>query len=225
MRTTAIIIGLLVLALAVPCWAGSSKQLITDPSAPAIGGTYKAALHIKAHGSSCKSLPTFADTLAINRTWSIIGGDGIDVFYVLYDFDSLTVFEFGLSWPADWLTGEFTACAGPIVVGGIVNPGDGASLAFPSCQISAGLTGANRPAFWTHCWVWLIPASNGEIEIKDMPMSGDLLYVHCGNANHGEYKVNPMTVYHAGVNVDPYEGPPKYAVEPTTWGAIKAIFE
>lgn len=225
MRMTAIIIGLVIVAFALPCWGGSTRQLVSDPNAPAITGTYKAALHVKAHGSSCKSLPTFTDTLSINRTWSILGGDGIDVFYVLYDWDSLTVFEFGLIWPTDWGTASFTPCPGPIVVGGILNSGDGASLAFPSCQISAGHAGATRPAFWTHCYVWLIPSTNGEIEISDMPMTGDLLYVHCKNANHPEYRVNPMTVYHAGVNVDPYEGPPKYATEPTTWGAIKAIFK
>lgn len=204
----ALSMALMIVALALPCWAGPSKGLVSDPNAPAIGNTYKIALHAAVHGTSCKSLPTFADTLAINRTWSTLGGDGVDVFTVLYDYDSLTVFEFGLDWPTEWGTAAFTPCGGPIVVGSIVNPGDGVALSFPSCQISAGHAGANRPAIWTHCWTWLIPTSDGEIEIVPMPMDGGLFYVHCADGNHGEYLVYPMTIYNAGVNVDPYEGPP-----------------
>lgn len=224
MRITAIIIGLLIVALVVPCWAGQSKRLVTDPKSPAVYDTYKSALHVKAHGSSCKSMPTFADTNAINRTWSIIGGDGIDVFYVLYDYDSLLVFEFGLNWPADWGTGEFQKCSGPIQVGAIQYPGDGVSLAFPDCQISQW-AGGTRPNIWTYCWVWLIPQSAGEIEILPSPASGDLCIIDCREPSALREKHNPMTVYHAGVNIDPYEGPPKYATEPSTWGAIKAIFK
>jgi hypothetical protein len=137
----------------------------------------------------------------------------------------LLVFEFGLVWPADWSSGVFTACPATIVLGGIINPGDGASFSFSDCQISQGYAGANRPAFWTHCWLWLTPQSDGEIEIWPRQESGDLCIVDCHESPVPREKHNPMTIYNAGVNVDPYEGLPPHATEPTTWGAIKAIFK
>jgi len=222
MKAIAITMCVMMLAVALPCWAGGSKGYYGDAGTPTVNANVKMALHVQAHGASCKAMPSFPDTNAIVRTWNQYSD--IDVFLLVFDYDSVLVVEYGLKWPGDWGLASSKFCGDPIVVGTIANSGDGTAMAWTVCQVSGG----NRPAIWPVAWSWLAPISDGEIEIKDFQpngpdSTGNNDVVDCRSP--GLAQEWPVRVYNAGVNVDPYEGPPRYATVPSTWGAVKALFK
>ena len=90
-------------------------------------------------------------------------------------------------------------------------------MTWSSCQ-----TLGPRPSVWPVAWHWLLPTSDGHIEMISNPATDALVASACAFQ-----ECEPESVFYAGVNVDPYEGPPggSVAVEPTTWGAIKAMFQ
>jgi hypothetical protein len=187
------------------------------PTPPPVNPMCKIALHLVPGGSLGCSQPPAVDELDdVNRVWSTSRfGSSLQVFLVVFDYDSLSVLEFGLDWPADWGSASFHACSSPLQVGSIANPGDGVALAYTTCQVSAARGGA-RPRFWPTCWVWLTPRSNGEIGIIRNRQSDYLAVTDCRPIEHRSRQA-PVVIYNAGVNVDPYEGPPYH------WTAMDEI--
>ncbi|MFZ1945947.1 MAG: hypothetical protein WAW06_00180, partial [bacterium] len=187
------------------------------PVPPPVNPMCKIALHLVPGGIfGCSQPPVFDELDDVNRIWSASPiGSFLQVFLVVFDYDSLSVLEFGLDWPADWGSASFHACSSPIQVGSIASPGDGVVLAYTPCQVSAARGGA-RPRFWPTCWVWLMPRSNGEIGIIRSPQSDYLGVTDCRPIEHRS-RQTPVVIYNAGVNVDPYEGPPYH------WTAMDEI--
>jgi hypothetical protein len=225
MKAIAIAVAVVILA-SVTCLAGGPVVKSLAPQSPMIASTVKMGLHLVTHGiTTCKGLPALTSANDLVRTWSLTGtGADVDVFFVLFNYDSMLVYEYGLDWPADWGTGSFTACPGAIVVGGITEPGDGVAFSYADCQI-AQRVGGTKANFFISSWTWLLPASNGQINIVPNPATDDLEMVNCVEPAYLRSKLNPDTVYCAAVNVAPYTGPVLIGTEPTSWGAIKAMFK
>ena len=74
-----------------------------------------------------------------------------------------------------------------------------------------------RPQYWPVAWTWLAPTSDGEIGIGSHYLST----VDCDFQ-----EAEPESIFNAGLNTDPYEGPPAggVATVASTWGAVKAMF-
>ena len=174
------------------------------------------ALHVRAHDSSCKSIPAFLECTDILTTYE--GCGDIDVIPVFFDLAEITVAEFGLQWPAEWGTCSFTRCGGDLALGGITNPGDGIAIAWSQCRQGGSLT----PGFG-----WLQPSGPGMISACPNPATGDIGVVNCA-PSPGPYYDRPVRIYRAGVcgtAGDRIECGGPQAVKPTTWGAIKAMFK
>jgi hypothetical protein len=213
MKATAIALlaCLLVIALAVPCFAGQSRSYKTFAGGP------KMALHIQSHNAKqgCSNLPaisTFGDIARMET-----GTGDFDVFMVVFDFGGVsgggfTYVEYGLSWPGDWGSALTTHC-GDLAIGGIVNPFDAIAVSWSACQTS--------PAFAPIAWSWLIASGPGQIQIEYR--TGDTPFL--GITDCAFTEIPPDSIFFAGVDVDPWEGEPDpEAVEATTWGDIKAMF-
>jgi hypothetical protein len=171
----------------------------------------KVILHVEAHATrTCsKNMPSISDRDDFVRMWET--HTDVDVFFVVFSYDSLTGVQFGLKWPQDWGS-AFTYHCGDLAIGSISEPGDGISLTWQTCQRNGA-----RPPYWPVAWTWLAPASDGEVEITPHFL---------GTADCAFQRSEPESIFNAGLNVDPYEGPPGggVAVQPTTWGAVKAMF-
>lgn len=192
---------------------------------PAADVNVKSALHMSTHGTNtCKALPTINSVGDLVTTWNWPSqGTDIDVFYVVFDYDSMLTFEYAMNWPADWGTASFKSCAPALALGAITTPGTGTALTYVDCLIPVSQGGTARN-FFTGSYVWLTPTSDGQIEIWANPATNELDVVDCRDQNY-RAKHYIQVQYNAGVNVTPYIGEPYTRTEPTTWGAIKAMFE
>ncbi len=211
MRLTTLIVAVLTV-----CFGASSMAWAID--VPPMQQP-KMALHIDTHQSrGCtKGVPSISSQDDLVRVWDSYGD--IDVFVYIFNYNRLMGVDYSLVWPEEWGTTSFTSCS-DLIIGDPHNPGDGISQAWTSCK--SRYEGA--PAFLLCGWAWLYASSDGEIKIMDLPGGGDQ-WIRIGDcADSSEDLVTPDSVFYAGVNVDPYEGPPVYATRPTTWGAIKAMF-
>jgi hypothetical protein len=186
----------------------------------------KMALHIEPHAQrSCQkaaTLPTITTRGDFDYDWTVGGGE-MDVFVYVFQYNRFQGAEFALMWPSDWGSTAFTACA-DLAIGSIVDPGDGISLAWNTCQ-SRAVTGKH---FYPLGWAWLAdPTTSAQIRIWDHPQGGhvNIFVGGCADSVEGDDLFNPDSVFYAAVDSVPYSGPPVYAVKPTTWGSIKAIFE
>lgn len=172
----------------------------------------KVVLHVEAHETrSCsKNMPSITGRADFERMWDTY--TDVDIFFVVFSYDSLTGVEFGLKWPQAWGS-AFTCHCGDLAIGSIADPGDGMSMTWQTCQ-----TPDARPQYWPVAWTWLSPTSDGEVEITPHFLStSDCAFV----------ETEPESIFNAGLNVDPYEGPPGggVATVPVTWGAVKAMFK
>jgi hypothetical protein len=177
--------------------------------------TSKFVLHIEQHAArSCaEGMPSIGTRDDLERVHDTC--EDIDVFFVIFGFDSLRGVQYGLVWPEGWGSASTTHCA-DFAVGSIVNPGDGMAMTWSGCQLAGAV-----PAFWPVAWSWLLPASEGQIQISNNPATDALTVSSCSFE-----EAEPESVFFAGVNTDPYEGPPGdgVGIEPTSWGQIKAMF-
>lgn len=144
-----------------------------------------AAIHVVAHGTSCKSLPALDSCDLINTAY--IGMGDVDVIPAFYWLDSYTAVEFGLSWPADWGTCSFVPCGTGVVLGSICNPGDGIIKLWPTCQGGASIVVG---------YGWLTAQSSGRVELIDSPwpLNGRLGVSDCAQTFHP-----PIATYSAGI--------------------------
>jgi len=173
----------------------------------------KLAVHVKATGTTCKSVPQFATCSGI--VFDYEGGGDIHVVPVFFDMTEFTVIEFGLTWPAEWLTMSWFRCKGSLAIGTITNPGDGTAISYGLCQ---SLTN-------TACgYGWLIPTGPGLIVPVPNPATGQMGVVDCA-PSPGPYYDVPMCVS-AGGYMMPGDDPCRpTATEESTWGSIKSMFE
>jgi len=212
MKATAIALlaCVLVIAFAVPCFAGHSRSYQT------LDGGLKMMLHIQPHNAkqSCSTLPVFANRGEITRMAE--GTGDYDVFMVIFDYGAgYTNVEYGLSWPAGWFSAATNHC-GDLGIGGIVNPYDWISLSWTTCQTS--------PAYSPVAWSWINAATAGQVQIEYRPRELDIAAA-LGTIDCDFTYVEAESIFYAGVDLDPWEGQPDtLAAEPTTWGEIKAMF-
>jgi hypothetical protein len=212
MKATAIALlaCVLVIAFAVPCFAGHSRSYQT------LDGGLKMMLHIQDHNAkqSCSNLPVFASRDDITRMET--GTGDYDVFMVIFDYGAgYTNVEYGLSWPAGWGSAATIQCA-DLNIGGIVNPYDWISLSWITCQTT--------PAYSPVAWSWINAGTAGQVQIEYRPREANIPAA-LGTIDCAFAEVPAESIFFAGIDVNPWEGQPDtLAAEPTTWGGIKAMF-
>jgi hypothetical protein len=193
------LVPVMILVLVLPCYlaAGANDNV-------------KFALHLAPHGTyTCKSQPVINSFGDLVREIDTIPQDGLDVFLVVFDYDSLTVVEYGLTWPSDWGTASTHVCiANSLVVGSIVNPGDGMAFAWigATCKIPSDRPGGNTPPFFVTSYSWMLPTGPGEIRMKDDPPTQEIGVVECRSEELRGYEY-VTHVYDAAVQVAPHDGP------------------
>jgi hypothetical protein len=100
----------------------------------------KVAIHVMAHSPGPMKAPVF--TRPSQLVSSYPGTGEIEFIPVIYDLDGYLRLEFGLTWPEEWGSCQFTVAAGDIWAGGITESGEGIMIGWGSCQhtwsVSAG---------------------------------------------------------------------------------------
>jgi hypothetical protein len=175
----------------------------------------KIAVHVKSHPTSCaEGYPSFLDCTSIQTTWAGCGdADVMPVFYELIEFTSV---EFGLSWWFDpTLSMVWTRCKGDAAAGTITHSGDGTVITWAACQVAYSVV----PGYG-----WLT-VSGPEIVSPDLnPVTRRCGVIDC-QVSPGPYFDWSLGWYSAGICGPVGDDPcaPADAVEPSTWGAIKAL--
>lgn len=190
---------------------------------PARGGLLnqhvKVSLHIALHEDrSCsKNMPVLDSRDDLVNYWlQVEYPRDFDVFVVYHGFDQTAGVSFALDWPVEWGSTWYTFICADHNLGNITEPGDWVSTAWIECQ-----PGDDGGAFLPAAWAWLTATGPGELAL--LPYFQDRIdIVACSENNWAETQVE--SVFHAGIGLMPYSGPPMVANEPTTWGAIKAMF-
>jgi hypothetical protein len=203
MKKVLVIAIALTFALSVTALAGNGHNPII-----------KIGMHTKAHPTSCtKGYPVFTSCSNIITTTALCE---FDVMPVFFDLVEVTVTEFGLTWPAEWGTMSWVRCKGTIAVGGILNPGEGTAISFQTCQYSWSIA----PGYG-----WLIATGPGTVTPIPYFATGDYGVVDC-QPSPGPYYDYPVCIFSAGACGLTGDDPCfPTAVEPSTWGSIKSMFE
>ncbi len=170
----------------------------------------KVAVHVKAHSAKqgCTGLPAITGCEDISTTYAEFNFDAFPVFFDLAEYQGL---EYGVCWP-DWTySATWTQCA-DLVIGEIIWPGDGVSQAWTQCHAEGiAITG----------WAWLYADGPGLVSVCEHPVTGEIQIVDCA-----EGVDEPVKTYQAGVLGAEGEDPcAPVMIQPTTWGAIKGMFE
>jgi hypothetical protein len=170
----------------------------------------KVAVHVKDHNSKqgCANLPAISSCEDINTTYAQFSFDAFPVFFDLVEYLGV---EYGVCWP-DWTySAAWNQCA-DLVIGDIVWPGDGVSQTWLECHSEAiVVTG----------WAWLYADAPGLVSLCNHPASGMVQVLDCA-----EGLDPPVGNFSAGVLGADGEDPcAPVMIQPTTWGAIKGMFE
>ena len=167
----------------------------------------KVAVHVRDHNAKLACSVTITGCVDINTTWS---GYSIDAFPVFFDLVEFLGCEYGMCWPT-WTYGAAWNNCADLVIGSIINPGEGASHTWLTCQ-----TGVAVPSY-----LWLYADGPGMICVCPHPISGGILVLDCA-----EGLDTPGCIFCAGVygliGDDPCL---PTATSPSTWGEIKGMFE
>jgi hypothetical protein len=174
----------------------------------------KVAIHVLPHEErSCGAgIPVITDCADIETTYD--GCEAFDVFPVFFGLAEVNRIEYGLTWPVEWGDCVFTPCAGDRIVGDIAAPGDGVIHEWNECHSAWSIV----TGFATFDAV-SIP---GGITPTVNPQTGLLVATSCSGG-----WVFATGLASAGVcgaqGDDPCAcGCPS---NPTTWGAIKSLFQ
>lgn len=190
--------GCLILAVSSICVAGANP-------------TAKVAVHVLEHASrSCtKSFPSI--TKCQDIVYSTDSTD-VDCFPVFFDLNEYQGFDYGLNWPGTYSC-AFTSCS-DLTIGDIVNPGDGLSHAWYSCQSGdIAVTG----------WAWISEPDSALVCIVDHPTAFDVNIGDCsGRIDHPAE--NPYCAGIAGAEGDQPDCGGPVANEQSTWGTVKSLF-
>ena len=175
---------------------------------------HKLAIHVKPHGTSCATLPAFNECRDIVTTYA--GCGDLDFIPVFFDLNEVMVAELAVTWPAEWGSCAFTVCPCDAWMGGIADPGDLVALTWTSCQRGWAIV----PGIG-----WLNATGAGLISPVPAEPDGNIGVTNCADWANQVYDTTRV-IYRAGVCGeigDPACGP--MPTEPTTWGAIKAMFK
>ena len=189
------------------------------PEVPSHLYDLKLALHLAPHSAatSCKSLPAISSRGDLVRSWPSPGTE-LDAFLVIFAYDSLATFDYGLDWPAEWGSASTQTCA-DFTIGNIYGSGDGMSLGWNSCKVRG-----EAQAFSPVAWTWMAPWTNGSIWITYNPTFGPdagLGGYDCRGAEHARFH-HPDSLFCAAVGTDPFEGAWCGA---SAMGCIRALFK
>ena len=172
----------------------------------------KAAVHVEPHlDRTCGR--DFPDIGACADIVYETGALDVDAFPVFFGLSEYTALEYGLSWPGN-SSCLFVSCS-DLEIGGIVYSGDGISQAWTSCRPGPVAVPG---------WAWIEPEIAGQVCIVPHPVGYAISVRDCREVTELDH---PDPVYCAGIGGAAGENPCGYptAGEPSTWGAIKAIFE
>jgi hypothetical protein len=196
MKQSAIMTPVLVLALTACAAAGNNPQA-------------KVAIHVRAHNATAG-----CDYGTIDTCEDIvyqIDSDSFDAFPVFFDLNEFLGCEYGLIWPGTWSSAVFTSCS-DFVIGGITSPGEGASHTWAECQ-----SGVCVPSF-----VWIYASGPGQICPVANPSSGALKVLDCEEGVDSLLQGGHCAGVYGAEGEDPCL---PVNITPTTWGAIKSMFE
>ena len=168
----------------------------------------KIAVHVRDHqaklGCHHRDIYTCADIQTTVPDFSV------DVFPCFFDLTEYLGCEYGMTWPAWTYSAAFLNCS-DLVIGSIINPGDGASHTWLACQ-----SGVCMPSV-----LWLYADGPGMICPCPHPVSGAIKVLDCAKGVD-----DPLCVFCAGVygiiGDDPCE---PTGTEASSWGEIKGMFE
>ncbi|HVP57687.1 MAG TPA: hypothetical protein VMU02_06280 [bacterium] len=229
MKRSAIVMLILVLVFAVQVWAGSGggHAALDKPLTGTANENIKFALHLVAHatkgcGGKGTPLPVISSFNDIVRRVNGTPTD-LDVFLVVFDYDSLSEIEYGLTWPKDWGTASTQVCVPSLAIGTIDTSGAGMAFAWDYatlCKIPQGHPGGNTPAFFVTSYTWLAPSSPGAITISKDPATLSMGVVECREDQYRGYE-HIYWAYNAAID----QAPESTYVEPVSWGKIKSIFK
>ena len=170
----------------------------------------KVAVHVKDHNAkqACTGLPVIAACEDIITTYAGFSFDAFPVFFDLAEYQGV---EYGVCWPEWTYSATWNQCA-DLVIGNIVWPGDGISQTWLECHAEGiVITG----------WVWLYADEPGSVSVCDHPTTGLIQVLDCAEGLDEPVGNYPAGVYGAEGG-DPCE---PIMIQPTTWGAIKGMFE
>lgn len=188
--------------------------LILTLSASLSAGTNfntKAWIHLEDHASrTCaKGFPAGIDSCD-DIVYTLAGQDA-DCFPVFFDLVEYQGFDYSLSWPATY-TCAFTSCS-DLAIGTIVNPGDGISHAWYTCQAGPiAIPG----------WAWIY--DTGEVCIISHPTAGGVIVGDCSTFLDTLPSIS-FGCSGIGGFVSEDGNPCLAAIEPTSWGEIKSMFK
>jgi hypothetical protein len=167
----------------------------------------KVAVHVRPHNAKAGCTVNIFTCVDIVTTEP---GYSVDAFPVFFDLAEFLGCEYGLCWPTWTYSAAWNNCA-DLVIGGIFNPGDGASHTWLACQYGVAV-----PSF-----IWLYADGPGIICPCPHPISGIINVLDCA-----EGLDDPMCIFCAGVygliGDDPCW---PTGTEPSSWGEIKGLFE
>lgn len=166
----------------------------------------KVIIHVRPHNAKL-GCDMGTVTICSDITVTEPGAD-FDAFPVFFDLNEYNGCEYGITWP-DWTyPAAFNNCA-DFVIGTIVNPGDGASHAWTGCQY-----GACIPSY-----LWLYADGPGRICPTVFAGTGKIQVLDCAEG------LDTPAIGCAGVFGETGDDPCNIAIEPTTWGGIKTLFD
>jgi hypothetical protein len=130
----------------------------------------KAVVHVRAHNveAGCDYTALHGEILTCEDIVTSEPGHSFDAFPVFFDLNEYRGCEDGMTWPSFSHSANFTNCA-DLVIGGILNPGDGASHAWHSCQ-----SGVCVPGF-----IWLYADSSARVCLIPHPVSRFIMVLDC----------------------------------------------
>jgi len=192
--------ALAIVMLCVPALAGSNAVC-------------KIAVHVKSHPTSCtKNYPVFWNCLDISTTYPALGE--IDIIPVVYDLSQYTAVEFSLELDGSLTMTSWSRCKGDGQIG--QDPTTGVSIYWLTCQHGWSVA----PGY-----VWC--SVNGPSQVRPLPnpATGRIGAFDCAGSP-GPYYDYVIYAASAGIGGPLGEDPcPGDAVDQSTWGTIKALFE
>jgi hypothetical protein len=186
-----------------------SGSLATAGNNPEIG----VSVHVMAHASkrTCSGgLPSIRGCEDLKTSESSADTDCFPVFYELSEYLGV---EYGLAWPGNY-TCTFTSCS-DLVIGEIINPGDGIAHTWLSCQ-------AGRVAI--PGWARIYEPAGGRVCVVPPPATGEIYVLDCDDGLDGPEEAPSCAGIGGRPGDDPCGGyrPP---TEEGTWGEIKTMFD
>jgi hypothetical protein len=170
------------------------------------------SVHVISHASkrSCSSgLPSIARCDDIKTTEASADADCFPVFYDLSEYLGC---QYGLTWPGSY-TCVFTSCS-DLVLGEMVNPGDGIVHAWTSCH-------SGRVAI--PGWARIYEPAGGKVCVVAHPDAGEIFVLDCSEGLDGPFETPSC----AGIGGRPGDEPcgDRPPTQDGTWGEIKSMFD